>query len=195
MTTEVTICNMSLGHIKAKTTIASLTENSNEARKCNLYYAQARDETLEEFNWPFAKRFATLAVTGTPPTGWIYQYAIPSDALVIRKVLTEYKEDKPVPFELALSELSDSVVILTDREAAEVEYTKGITNPTLFSALFSTALSYKLASYIAIPLTGKRDLRKDAIDLFNFSIHKARAAALNESQKIEEPDASWIDAR
>ena len=195
MATEVSISNMALGHIKSKSTIALMTEESTEAKKCNLFFAQARDETLEEFNWHFAKRSAVLAEIGEAPLGWVYQYAYPSDAVSIRKILTAYRDDDPIPFELAHSELNDSVVILTDREAATIEYTKRVTNPTLFSPLFVSALSFKLASYIAMPLSGKRELRDEANTLFDIAVTKARASSLNQGQQDEEPLPSWLTGR
>lgn len=195
MSTEVSICNMALGHIKSKSTIALLTEEGAEARICKLYYAQARDETLEEFNWPFAKRFALLATVGTVPTGWVYQYAYPTQCLAVRKVLPISRKLKPIPFELAHSDISDSIVILTDEEAAEIEYTKQITNTTLFSALYTSALSYKIASYIAMPLSGKKELRDLALANFEVQISKARASVLNQSEKDEDEDPDWIKAR
>lgn len=195
MASEVSICNMALGHIKSKSTIASLDEESNEAKKCKLFYSQARDETLEEFNWHFAKRNIVLAEIGTAPLGWAYQYAYPADGIAVRRVITAYRDDDPVPFELAHSDINDTVVILTDREAATIEYTKRVTNTILFSPLFIAALSYKIASYIAMPLTGKQDLRDDAIAAFNLKISEARASSLNQGQKDEEPLPSWLSGR
>lgn len=196
MATDVSICNMALGHIKSKSTIAALDEqNSSEASKCNLFYTQARDETLEEFNWHFAKRTAVLSTIGTAPLGWIYAYAYPSDCIAVRKILTKYRTGEPVPYEIAHSELSDSLVILTDEEAAQIEYTKRVSNTTLFSSKFVTALSHKIASYIAMPLSGKFELRDANIKLFNIEISKARASSLNQEQKDVSPDAEWITAR
>lgn len=196
MATDVSICNMSLGHIKSKSTIASLDEKKNaEARVCKLYYAQARDETLEEFNWPFAKRTAVLATVGEAPLGWAFEYAYPADCIAVRKILTTYRTDDPLPYELMHSELSDSLVILTDEEAAQIEYTKRVENTTLFSSLFTMALSHKIGSYIAMPLSGKDSMRDAQISLFDIVISKARASALNQEQKDEQPDANWITAR
>jgi len=196
MTTDVSICNMALGHIKSKSTIATLDEKNNaEARICKLYYAQAVNETLEEFNWPFAKRTAVLATVGEAPLGWAFEYAYPSDCVAVRKILTTYRSDKPIPFELMHSELSDSIVILTDEEAAQIEYTKRVTNTTLFSPKFTIAVSHKIGSLIAMPLSGKSEIRDAQIALFDLEINKARASALNQEQKDEQPDADWITAR
>lgn len=195
MASEVSICNMALGHIKSKSTIASLDESSTEAKKCKLFYAQARDEVLEEFNWHFAKRDAELAEIGTVPLGWAFQYAYPADSVAIRKILISPRDDDPVPFELAHSDVNDTIVILTDREAAFIEYTKQVTNTILFSPLFVSALSFKIASYIAMPLSGKQELRDEALSLYNLMISKARASSLNQGQKDESPDASWISGR
>lgn len=195
MATEVSISNMALSHIKAKSTIASLDENSTEAVKCKLFYEQARNETLEIFDWYFARLTQPLAEVGTPQPGWIYQYALPSDYVAVREVTSKYRDDAPIPFTLAHSDISDSIVVLTDEEAATVKYTKKITNPTLFPPTFVTAMSYRLAVYLSLPLTGKRELRQEALDLFRISINAARASALSQTQKDPEQDASWIAGR
>jgi hypothetical protein len=47
MTSEVEICNRALDKVGTRSTIASLTEASNEAKICNLIVsAPTRDETL-----------------------------------------------------------------------------------------------------------------------------------------------------
>src|SRR5258708_25919710 len=98
MASEVTICNRALQAIGTRTTIASLTEDSVEARNCNLIYADTRDEVLQMAYWNFAQKTAYLALLksapGTPTNAssaaiqwsaafpappWLYEYAYPVD--------------------------------------------------------------------------------------------------------------------
>lgn len=96
------ICNRALSRIGTRSTIASLSENSNEAEQCNILYSPTRDEVLSMAFWNFAKKTASLALVksapGTPtnPTGtiqwssaypappWLYEYAYPSDCIQMR---------------------------------------------------------------------------------------------------------------
>lgn len=105
--TETEICNRALQRIGTRSTIASLTEDSNEARACNLIYASTRDEVLSMAFWNFAKKAATLSLIksapGTPtnPTGaaqwssdfpappWQYEYSYPSDCVQFRYIIPQ----------------------------------------------------------------------------------------------------------
>ena len=53
--TEVDICNMALGRIRAKS-VGTLTENSIQAEKCRIFYPEARDTVLSLVDWPFNKK-------------------------------------------------------------------------------------------------------------------------------------------
>jgi hypothetical protein len=105
---EVSICNRALASIGTRSSIASLTENSAEARQCNLIYANTRDEVLNMAFWNFARKTALLALLksapGTPTNSgssanqwsplfpsppWLYEYAYPSDALQIRQIVQQ----------------------------------------------------------------------------------------------------------
>lgn len=104
---ETEICNRALSRIGTRSTIASLSEASNEAEQCNLIYESTRDEVLSKAFWNFAKRTGTLSLLksapGTPtnPTGatawssaypappWLYEYAYPSDCLQFRYIIPQ----------------------------------------------------------------------------------------------------------
>jgi hypothetical protein len=195
MASVVDIYNMALSHLGTKSTVSSATENSTEAKKCSLHYDTARDATLEAFNWSFARRHTTLALVGDAELGWVYQYAYPSECVTVRRILTTHRDDDPIPFRIAHSELNDAKVILTDQPGAAVEYTKRVTNSTLYSASFVSALSAQLAAMVAMPLTGKANLRDDALALFNLYIAQAQAHDRNQGEKDDQPDADWILAR
>lgn len=101
---EVSICNMALQSIGTRSTISSLTEQSNEAENCNLLYELTRDEVLGMAFWNFARKMATLSLIksapGTPtnPTSgtqsawsadwpappWLFEYAYPANCIQVR---------------------------------------------------------------------------------------------------------------
>ena len=104
---ETSICNRALAKVGTRSTIASLTEQSNEAKQCNLIYAATRDEVAGMAFWNFTTKTISLALLksapGTPtnPTGatqwtpayppppWLYEYAYPTDCLQFRKVVPQ----------------------------------------------------------------------------------------------------------
>jgi len=100
MTANVDIANRALSAIGTRSTIASLTEISNEAIQCNLLLEPIRDELLRMAPWNCATNYNSLAVVcaapgtpenagvgqtvwtkGIPPPPWAYEYAYPADCL------------------------------------------------------------------------------------------------------------------
>lgn len=108
MASEVTICNRALQAIGTRTSIASLSEDSVEARNCALIFADTRDEILGMAYWNFAKKTTYLALlksapgtpsnaastatqwsTAYPAPPWLYEYAYPEDCLQMRSVVQQ----------------------------------------------------------------------------------------------------------
>lgn len=108
MASAVTICNRALQAIGTRTSIASLTEQSVEARNCNLIYDDTRDEVLQMAYWNFAQKTAYLALLksapGTPTNAsstasqwstlfpappWLYQYEYPTDCIQMSKIVQQ----------------------------------------------------------------------------------------------------------
>lgn len=100
MTAEIDVANRALQSVGTRTTIASLTENSPEARQCSIAIDVVRDEVLRMAPWNCATNFNTLTLIaaapgtpenptigttlwqkGQPPPPWAYEYAYPSDCL------------------------------------------------------------------------------------------------------------------
>ena len=81
MTSDIDICNRALSRLGTRATIAALSENSTEARTAAIWYATTRDALLRAADWNFARRRVALAELGTPPTGWAFRYALPTDCL------------------------------------------------------------------------------------------------------------------
>lgn len=100
MTSNVDIANRALSAIGTRSSIASLTENSNEAKQCNILLIPTRDELLRLAPWNCAFNYNSLALIcaapgtpenpsqgtltwqkGQPPPPWAYEYAYPADCL------------------------------------------------------------------------------------------------------------------
>jgi hypothetical protein len=69
-TTAVSICNMALGLLGADGTITALTDNTQNARICNLFYEPARQTLLRSHPW----NFATARVAAYPEWDELKQY-------------------------------------------------------------------------------------------------------------------------
>ena len=197
-TTEVDICNVALGRVRASK-IADLDEESPSAVECRSLYANRRDALLAGYAWGFARATAVLALKDEEPAEWLYSYAYPNDCLRVHYILppgarhaivtssgisTPRIDWDPIPYEIAAGD--DNVKrIWTDHTEASIAYTKRVTATTLFDPLFEEALIWFLAIDLAIPLGGDsgKSYRADAKDGFKEALDAAWARSGNETQQ------------
>lgn len=235
---EVSICNRALQAIGTRTQIASLTEQSVEARNCNLILADTRDEILGMAFWNFAKKTAYLslvkAAPGTPsnplnpsnfglwsaaypPPPWLYEYQYPTDCIQVRSIVQQmqnYYVGIPLTsngvgtypyfigpgamFEVASdtdTNGQDQNVILTNQYQAIGVYTKRVTNPLLFSNLFTEALVQAMAAKLVLAMNGQVAMANTKFAQANAFIKEARTSDGNEGLTIIDPIPDWIACR
>ena len=197
MATELEIAKLALQHIGDRFDIASLSEASAEAEQVNLVFDHVRDMMLRVHPWSFARKFQSpVEITGTAPDSWDYMYTYPTDGLkVVRVVNPLGRVDPPIKFTVALNS-SNVKVILCDLGEAEIEYIKAITDPAVFDPAFVLALSYRLAQYIAIPLTGDRGIAAEMKNMADEMTSLAKGEDANqglEDERMLTPD--WISVR
>lgn len=220
-TSDVAICNLALSAVGSRSSIAALSEGSVEANSCGLHYTPALEAVLQAAHWNFARKQGTAAllkdgtvVGGTPPPApWLYEYAYPADCLQIRYVLpqlasaqgvvpgtvpTQAVATAPVYFILSSDTDAggnDTNVILTNQPQAILVYTKRITNPNLFDAVFVDAFAYYLASRICFNLTGDKQIARDIFKIADALSRQARASNGNEGITVIDSVPDWIRVR
>ena len=176
MATEVDICNLALAHLGDDATIATIKppEGSAQAEKAARFYPIARDTLLQMHSWNFASKRISLALTTNTLDQWDYAYAAPSDMMSPEAVISPSAQndyatrmssgDTPggitsnyaptivagqyTPQQFAI----EGSLIYTNQENAMLRYQAFVTDPTLFSPLFITTLSWHLASMLAGPV-------------------------------------------
>lgn len=192
MTSVVGICNIALSHI-GKGTISDITEQSEEARQCKLHYYLTRDTMLQGYPWLFARAVAVLAeVTNVWEERWQYTYTRPSDCLKPRRLILELDladDIVDVPYSIG------DGLIFCDQSPAKLEYTRRFEDPTKFPPLFLDALSWALATKIAMPLTRDQSIRKDAFQISGQTLGAAQVADANEELGSYDFPATQILAR
>jgi hypothetical protein len=203
MATKTEIANLALSHLGIGKEIADLdNEKSQEAVTMRRFYEQTRDAVLRDFPWPFATRFAALALVADPPTEteeWAFSYRYPTDCLMMRRIqIGSARVDtnqSRIVFKTGRDDQGQ--LIYTDEEEAKIEYTFREEDPQRYPADFQLAFSLRLAHYAAPRLTGgdpfKLGLR--AVQLYIQEISMAQASASNESVPDQVPDAETIRAR
>jgi hypothetical protein len=199
MASPTEICNLALGHLGIGKEIATLEEKSDEAAACRRYYPLAVEAVLGDFAWPFATRFATLALVESDPTEeWAYSYRYPSDCLMVRRILSGTRQDSlGSREEYRIASDSQGMIILTDKEDATIEYTVELTDTAMFGADFIEALSFRIAMAIAPRVTGGDPfgLGNRAAKMYEAAIQGAKAGAANEEAPPPPLEAESIRAR
>lgn len=193
---KVDIFNLALTNISAKAFVQSLTENSNERKYCSANYDAAVRAVLEDHDWNFASTYKTLAKTAaTPQSPWTYQYTYPSGCLKAREIMRGSNDEDIVEYRVDLDSNGTGKVIHTDRAEAILRFTKEVLTPGLFSSLAIEAISWKLATRIAIPLTSNAQMVQYAEQQYQIALSKAQSSNFNEGQDKGQPTPEHIQVR
>ncbi len=213
------IANLALSAIGTRSTIASVNENSAEARMILLHYQPSLDAVLQAARWNFARKQISLALLqdgtagGTVPQPWLYEYAYPTDCVSARFIIPNVITDpavagaivavpqymgNPVPF-LVSSDTdvngNEIKVILTNQPQAQLVYTKIVQSPAMFDSLFTNCFVAYLAHRICIALTGDKDMAKNQFQLAEDASRKAQASNDNEGLTVIDIAPDWMRVR
>jgi hypothetical protein len=189
MASEVEICNRALQKLGAHR-IVSLTENSVNARACNVAYVPCRDALLRSHPWSFAISTASLAADATPPDfGPANAFQLPSDFI---RLLSDYAEwvlnsDDHI--------IQGQKIFSNDDDPLEIRYVSRVTDPNLMDPLFRECLSAKLALELCEELTQSNAKKESAKEDFKDSIVEARRANAFEKVSDKPAEDEWITIR
>jgi len=150
-----------------------------------------------------------LALKGTAPQGWTYQYATPVDMLIPRMLiandvplpfLTENNDgiravNDPYPYELGLNTADQSIILLTNLSEAILRYTAKNDIVSLWPVDFQTAMSYILAERIAMPLTRNPEIKDAMGQAARLAVSTASVNNLNSEEPARPADSGGIQAR
>lgn len=217
MASVVDICNMALAHLRVGS-INNLNESSVQAQQCKLFYEMARDQALSDANWGFNRKLEPLAQLDVDIFNWAYVWQYPTDCLHINNLVRNLEEVNAGTGYVAASHLYDhrfrrpqdlprvefrllnndgARVIATNEPELRVDYRAKVDDPNLYLPDFRMALSYLLASYIAVVLVGIKDGRQrgtDCLALYNAFKTKAMDLNANESYR-DPPESDYITVR
>lgn len=162
------LCNAALRRVKYPTPIGSIWEGSRASRIALDYYSQTRDNLLNDRDWDFARQSVSLgAAVKTAPAGgygattwdpalypplpWQYEYAYPSNCILVRAVRptpVTLPERNVLPniFVVGNDTSSGLKVVLTNLASAMAIISAKITDPSKWQdAGFEEALIDALA--------------------------------------------------
>ena len=181
MISKIVICNLALSHL-GQSSILSLEQDDEKARRLNLFYEPVRDELLRTHHWGFANTYEPLALLekdATGKEGFCYKY--PVDALFIRRVFKDVQANTSIPFTERFRRDLHSRVLYIPSQTAYAEYTRRITDENLFDPAFVKTFSLALACDLAISLTGDAHLAQQLMQKYTLSLEEARRSNMTES--------------
>lgn len=185
---------MALSHIGEDGVIVAISppDGSANAGHCARFYGIARNDILEMFEWSFATKRSTLAEVTNDSTAWAYKFATPADCLKARKLLPEgaTQEHKGIDYEI------ESGFLYCNDAVPTLVYTKLVTDTTKFTSMFTSAVSYKLASYIAGPIVKKATVVNAMLGIAISAASKAATLDANaSSSQVHDSPAEWMARR
>ena len=185
MASSVEICNMALTSIGHKT-ITSLAEETEVARKCNIYYQQVVDAVIRAYPWNCAMaRTALVQFEDAPAFGFSYRYALPQDPYCLRVLQLE---EKSMKFKVEGREL------LTDEATANIIYLKRV-SPAYMDSMLIDAIAARLASELAYPLANSHTLQANMWKIYGDKKDEASQVDAQEGTPDEVEVADWIESR
>ena len=189
MPSQVDICNRALQKLGADR-IISLTQNSKEGRACNLAYEPVRDAELRAHAWNFAIKRRELAADATAPVyGYNYSYTLPSDCLRLLK--NDYQEE----FYSKDWKVEGRKILTNESAPLQIRYIARITDTTLYDAIFTEALSCKMAMEMCEDLTQSNTKRQLAADEYKMTIREARKMNAFENVPAQQDTDTWLTMR
>jgi len=193
----VEIGRMVLSILGVRSNIESFSENSDAAKKINIFYNQARRQALSAFDWSFARKVKALASHATAPdNGWAYRYQIPVDFVQARGLVNPLGREGDSPAS-ERSVVGTEVTLQTNEEQAVLIYTYDVTFTEAMPPSFISAFAHLLAYYVAPDLMGEagRKERGTFLQLYEMMLGKAMSEDANSEVPPPERDATWIRDR
>lgn len=193
MAALIDLCNRALAAV-AKGQIASLEEQSLEARECRRFAQPLLNEMADWSDLiPLGRKRVALALMANDRSAeWLYRYAAPSDMaqpIAIRSI-EEPAQSLPAggPYNFPLQDAiplaftHEEGAIYTNVPGATLIYTRNQIEATELSPLLQKAFADELAARIAMPLT--KDV-KVAQALASAATYSRVAALTDEENKTD----------
>ena len=188
VTTANDIANMALDHLGELIVSDYTTGTDATSQAINRSFDNVRDMVLREHTWDFAVRIAELSASADgADDDWAYKYDLPTGSLRIIRLLNTTRTAVDYEYAKRHTTADDETVIVTDQEAAYVEFIYQETDVSKMSASFIDALAYRLAAHLVGPIAASASLRQEMMQYFQFAMTQARQLDSSE-QRVDVQD-------
>ncbi len=205
------IVNLALARIGNDTVVADIAAATTvrEAVLAKQFYAQAVNQALAAFDWPWATKYAELVLVGGTDTvpvnaDWQYSYRGPVDCVKARRIVGQAAQRRgfdPDPIQFRLGRDDVGYLIYCNEKATVavplvLEYTARVACPAAEGdAIFHSVLAWKLAAVLAMPLSHDPKLGDWCEANYQAELRHAGVVTANQQQQAPGGDADWIRAR
>lgn len=187
MASKVDIANRALQKLGAER-IVSLSQDTENARACNLLFDSVRDSELRAHPWNFAIKRAQLAADATAPAfGYQAAYTLPTDCLRV------------LPTDENLNthdwQIEGRKILTNDSAPLNVRYICRVDDPNQYDAMFIEALACAMAQELCEQLTQSNTKAQMIRQDYTTAIRMAKKLNAFENISAEMPTDTWITVR
>ena len=189
----VSIANRAIQILGSSDTIASLSEDSPNARSMNRVYEPLRQALLRKYRWGFAIQRDSLAADGDQ-TSWgeLNKFYLPNDYLRLLRDgdMPDYRKDWKIE-----GDTTGPHIVTSEDAPLDIRYVADVTDATRMDALFREALAHYMAHETCNEVTGSTSRKADIKDDMKDIVNDAKAAGSIEEDPQENLDDDWLIAR
>lgn len=192
ITSKVQICNMALGHLGNKNTVADIdTPTTGVESTFSLWYDISRQTFLKMTIPNFAiARKRVAQVSGTPPYPFSYMYEYPKDCL---KVLGIGKvEEKRNDYTVENNKIYTDVLY---SDGMPIRYIKDVVDVTAMSPEFVMGFSWFLASSVVMDVTQDLSKKKMIEEILPQKMSSLSSLNAQENRPIRISNSRFKEAR
>lgn len=189
MTNDTDLANAALA-LLGEAEISAITDQSSKAaRTCLKFAAPSRLEALRMGRWNCATKRATLVETlPAPTTGYGHSFQLPTNFVRLMDVNGEAVKEADEFFEI------EGRQFLTDETEVWIRYIADI-GIGACDALLQAAVAVRLASKIAIPLSGRIEQANAMEELFQRRLAEALGIDAKETASADNPKWDRVFSR
>lgn len=172
-----------------------LTDTSEKAVNCRLFYEPTVDEVLRSHEWNSAIWYQSLSAVASTDDNymltnydeWQYQFQLPTDPFCLRPL--EIPDYKKYDYEIV------SGYLITNLSTVVLKYIRRLTDPTMLDPLLVKAIAYKLAAAMAVKITGSERERTTMLMLYDLQLNRAKDINGRESEDPQVEEYSIAEAK
>ena len=184
---NVSICNRALSRLPHPP-LASINDTGLAARECRQAYPAVVSALLEMHHWGIATKVAPLVAAEGDTRGWGNVYTLPNDVanpialhFPDSQLVVQGERERALLASLNQRFEVEGRLIFCDRENAYLRYVSYDVAEDQFPETFVEAISLKLASELAVPITKRADIRDKYASEFTSFLNQALANERNKS--------------